>query len=98
LPPISSDSFLNEVAASRAISAPTLVDPVKEIARIPECAQSGPPARGPSPWTMLSTPGGSPASAASEPSRCALIGVTSEGFATTQFPAASAGAIFQVSR
>ena len=47
---------------------------------------------------MLRTPGGKPASPQSSPSMCAVMGVTSLGFATTQFPAASAGATFQVRR
>ncbi len=47
---------------------------------------------------MFSTPGGRPASVHNSPSMCAVIGVTSDGLATTQFPAASAGAIFHVKR
>lgn len=53
---------------------------------------------GPRPWTMFSTPSGSPTSRASSPNIQAVSGVTSEGLATTQLPAASAGAIFQVNR
>ena len=42
--------------------------------------------------------GGMPASAIRAASRSAVSGVSSDGFATQQFPAAMAGAIFQVSR
>jgi len=62
------------------------------------CAQSGAPTAGPIPCRMLSTPGGRPASTHRSASRCAVSGVTSLGLATTVFPAASAGAIFQLSR
>ncbi len=46
---------------------------------------------------MLSTPGGSPASAASSAKSRAVSGVVSAGFSTTVLPVASAGATFQAS-
>jgi len=98
LPPISNDALTNRCAVCAASSRPTRVEPVKLSARTSGCATSAAPARGPRPCTMFSVPGGNPASAHSSPRRCAVIGVISLGFATTQFPAASAGAIFQVSR
>src|SRR5690606_20270797 len=81
-----------------AIRRPTAVLPVNDTAFNAGCSTSGSPTSGPSPWTMLSTPAGSPISAASAPSRVAVCGVTSEGLATTVLPAAGAGAIFQVNR
>ena len=56
------------------------------------------PTFGPRPCTMFSTPAGKPVSCASSPSIQAVTGVTSLGLATTQLPAANAGAIFQVNR
>ncbi len=51
----------------------------------------------PSPQTMLTTPGGSPASRQISAKASAVKGVNSAGFSTTVLPAASAGAIFQAS-
>ncbi len=48
----------------------------------------------PGPTTTLTTPSGSPASAASSAKRSAVSGVSSAGFSTTVLPAASAGASF----
>ena len=61
LPPSSRLSFLNMGAATRAISAPVRVPPVKEMAGMPGCAVMAAPTLGPRPCTMLSTPGGMPA-------------------------------------
>src|SRR5450432_1971312 len=97
-PPISNDSFLKAGAAVRAISAPVRVLPVKEMPRTSGWAVNAAPTLGPSPCTRFKTPLGSPASAESRPSQSAVTGVTSEGLATTQFPAASAGATFQERR
>src|SRR5580765_5283043 len=98
LPPSSSESFLNIGAAARAISSPVAVPPVKEIAFTPLCPTIAEPTFAPRPWTMFRTPDGRPASIQSLDSRYAVIGVTSDGFATTVQPAAMAGAIFQVNR
>ena len=49
----------------------------------------------PAPVTMLTTPGGSPASAMISASTRIDSWVVSAGLITTVFPAASAGAIFQ---
>src|SRR6185312_1877324 len=98
LPPISSETFLNVLAASAAITAPVRVEPVNDTALIFGCSTIAWPTLGPSPCTMLSTPGGKPHSRASSAKRNAVNGVISEGFATTALPAASAGAIFQVNR
>jgi len=47
---------------------------------------------------MFKTPLGKPASIHIFENKKAVIGVISEGFATTVFPAAKAGAIFQVNK
>src|SRR5574337_432089 len=98
LPPSSSESFLNFGPARLAMSAPVLVPPVKEIAFTSGCSTSTAPALGPRPCTTLRTPAGSPASMQSSENKYAVMGVSSEGLATTQLPAASAGASFQVNR
>ena len=48
----------------------------------------------PKPGTTLNTPSGMPASAASSARRSAVSGDFSEGFSTTELPAASAGPSF----
>src|SRR5262249_8248058 len=53
------------------------------------------PASPPGPGTTLSTPGGTPASAASSASRRAVSGVAEAGLTTSELPSASAGAAFQ---
>jgi len=98
LPPSSSDSFFSIGAAMPAMRRPTAVLPVKLIALVSACATMASPTAGPRPCTMFSTPAGNPMPAAISPSRVALCGVISDGFATTVLPAASAGAIFQVNR
>src|SRR5690554_854135 len=97
-PPNSNDSFLNIGAAIRAMCSPVLVPPVKEMALISRWATIASPADGPLPCTILSTPFGNPASLQISPNKKAVIGVTSLGFATTVFPAARAGAIFQLNK
>ena len=47
---------------------------------------------------MFKTPAGKPASIQISLNKYAVYGVTSLGLATTQFPAAMAGAIFQVNK
>ena len=98
LPPSSSESFLNFGATTAAIEAPVAVPPVNETALTSECPVNAGPTLGPKPCTMLSTPGGRPAALTIRARWNAVIGVISEGLATTVFPAASAGAIFHVNR
>src|SRR5690348_7024289 len=98
LPPISNETFLNDLAADSAMAAPVRVDPVNETALIPGCSTIALPTESPVPCTMFSTPGGRPDSAASSDKRKAVNGVISLGLATTVLPAAKAGAIFQVNR
>ncbi len=77
------------------IARPVVVSPVKAMPATPGCATSAAPAVGPKPGTTLSAPGGSPASSAISPRRSAVSGVSSAGFSTTAFPAASAAATFR---
>lgn len=79
------------------IALPVVVSPVKLRASTPGCeVMADPAASGPNPWTMFSTPGGSPASWLISPSVLAVMGVNSAGFATTVLPQARAGPSFQV--
>ena len=98
LPPSSSESFFSVAADSRARCLPTGVEPVKVILRTRSSASqtsttSG--VRSRDAQTMLSTPGGRPASTASSTSASEVSGVSSAGLATTVQPAASAGAILR---
>ena len=81
-----------------AIRRPVAVPPVKLTARTALQSTIACPASAPSPFTMFSTPGGSPALRAMSHNAAAELGVSSLGLAITQFPAASAGAIFQVNK
>src|SRR5581483_7701981 len=98
LPPSSRLIVLNSGAAVRAISAPVLVPPVNETVGTFGCATSAAPAFAPYPCTTLNTPAGRPASRHSSVSRWAVVGVNSDGLATTVLPVARAGATFQVNR
>src|SRR5690606_12926080 len=97
-PPSSNDSFLNFGAASLAIASPVTVPPVNVMASTPGFATKAAPALLPYPCTIFSTPSGKPISMHSSDSIYAVIGVISDGFATTQLPAARAGAIFHESK
>ncbi|CAI8436266.1 MAG: Uncharacterised protein [Cryomorphaceae bacterium] len=98
LPPSSKLSFLNIGAATLLIAFPVAVPPVNEITAVSGCSTIAAPASPPSPCTRFSTPFGNPISARMSLSKYAVAGVTSEGFATTVFPAAKAGAIFQLNK
>ena len=93
LPPSSSVSRLRLPAATRWISRPTSVDPVKEILSMSSWAASAAPASA-SPVTTFQTPAGKPASSASSARRNAESGASSAGLCTTVLPHASAGASF----
>ena len=56
------------------------------------CSTSGAPISGPRPVTTLITPSGSPASFVSAANSSELTEANSDGFTTTEHPAASAGA------
>jgi hypothetical protein len=70
------------------------VEPVKATLSTSACVISASPASVPMPDTMLTTPGGKPASLIRFPRYSAVSGVCSAGFSTTVLPAASAGASF----
>ncbi len=93
-PPSSRVTFLTVPAASRMISRPTSVEPVKAILPTPGWDASRAPASGPGPGTTFSTPGGRPHSSAIRANSNVDNGVFSSGLTTTLLPAASAGAIF----
>ncbi len=94
LPPSSSVTRLIVCAAPAAIERPTSVEPVNAILSTPGCSTSRCPTVEPGPTTTLTTPSGSPASAASSAKRSAVSGVSSAGLRTTVLPAASAGPSF----
>ena len=77
------------------ISRPVVVSPVKATLATRGLLASGLPASTPKPCTTLTTPLGR-MSAISSMSAMIDTGVCSAGLSTTQFPAASAGASFQV--
>lgn len=93
LPPSSRLTFFRLPAAAWTISLPTSVEPVNATLSTSGWAASAAPGV-PSPVTMLTTPGGKPASMISSPRRMAESGVCSAGFSTIVQPAVSAGAIF----
>ena len=77
------------------IRRPVVVSPVNATLRIRLCDASGAPASIPKPLTMFTTPAGSRSPMSSNRNRIDA-GVCSAGLMTTQLPAASAGASFQV--
>ena len=68
------------------------MEPVKTIFLTSGFVTKRSPTMLPLPGITLKTPSGIPASFANSPRRIAVIGVSSAGFNTTVFPAASAGA------
>ena len=95
-PPSSSCTRFNVAPAIWATRRPTAVDPVKAILFTSGCSASAWPAELPNPGMTLTTPGGKPTSLMSSAIFRLDSGVSSAGFNTTQLPAASAGASFQV--
>ena len=95
LPPISRFILATRVAQAAATCLPVSTDPVNATPAMRSSSTSAEPTS-PAPATRFTTPGG----------RCAKhsasisvdIGVSSDGFATTVFPAAMAGATFHASR
>ena len=73
---------------------PTSVEPVKDIFDIISCFTIDDPTASPVPWTILMTPGGTPASSQILASSKVPAGVNSEGFKTIVHPDANAGAIY----
>ena len=96
LPPSSIDIRLTVSAALLMTSRPVSTPPVKAILSTRGSATSAAPVVGPSPVTMLTTPGGQiELLEAARPASSAVSGVCSAGFSTAVHPAASAGASFQ---
>src|SRR5687768_4364003 len=75
---------------------PTPFEPVNEIALTAGWLMISSPASEPEPSTRFKTPGGIPASSKISVMRTAVAGVIDAGLNTTEFPATSAGAIFQI--
>ncbi len=94
LPPSSSDTFFRLPFAASTIFLPTSVEPVNATLSTSSCPDRAAPAS-PKPGTMLTTPGGNPASSKISASMSAVSGgVCSAGLRMTVLPAASAGASF----
>src|SRR6266545_4948402 len=94
LPPSSSTTFASLRPPLSAIHRPVSAEPVKLTRSTSPDSTSGGPASGPSPWTTLSTPGGS-SSLHSSPKNAADAGVCSDGFSTAALPQNTAGKAFQ---
>ena len=95
LPPSSCATRFTVGAAFFATSIPALVDPVNDIMSIPGWDDIYDPTVGPSPFTRLKTPAGTPASCIISAKIMAFRGATSDGFSTIVQPAAKAGATLQ---
>ena len=95
LPPSSCATRLTVSAELLATAIPARVDPVNDIISISACCDMASPTLGPSPFTILKTPAGTPASSRISVHKAALRGATSEGFNTMVQPAAKAGATLQ---
>src|SRR5699024_764209 len=77
---------------------PVSVPPVKATLSISLCFDRGSPTFSPYPVTTFNTPGGKPTSSKSLENSIIEADVFSEGFTTTVFPAAIAGANLNVVR
>ena len=96
LPPSSRVIALSVPAIALWMSFPTPVEPVNATFWTPGLETRCMPISA-GPGTMFTTPGGRSAWRHTSANRRALSGVVEAGFRTTVFPAASAGAIFQLS-
>ena len=94
LPPSSRWVFFRSCEAASATSMPARTEPVIETICGIGCETSARPVSR-SPVTTFMTPGGKN-SWQSSPSSSVDAGVVSDGLITSVFPAASAGAIFQI--
>src|SRR5579863_8836676 len=90
-PPSSCVTRLTVGAAAVATATPARVEPVNETIETSGCEAKAVPTVGPSPFTRLKTPGGTPASSRICAKRYAESGASSLGFRTIVQPAASAG-------
>jgi hypothetical protein len=93
-PPSSSVTRLIVSEARAAMRRPTAVEPVNATFATSGCSTIRSPTTRPDPTTTLKTPSGTPASTTIRSSSTAVSGVSSAGFRTMAFPAASAGATF----
>src|SRR5665213_1286782 len=96
LPPSSKCTRFSVGAPCAMMAEPVALSPTNPIALIAGCSVSALPASSPMPCTVFSTPSGTPACLTSFARRSAVTGDHSAGLWTTEQPAASAGAIFQV--
>src|SRR5207244_12665523 len=85
-------------AASSYTRWPPCSPPVNATFATNGCVTNGSPTSAPKPVTTFTTPGGNPACSTSFTNSSAEAEANSDGFHTTVFPAASAGANFQVAR
>ena len=95
LPPSSWVTRLTVGAAFLATSMPARVEPVNDTMSMSGWLDSAAPTPGPSPWTRLNTPAGTPAASMISVKICAEYGATSEGLSTIVQPVASAGNTLQ---
>ena len=94
LPPSSCVTRFTVGAAFCATSTPARVEPVNDTMSTSGCLDSAVPTPGPSPFTRLNTPAGTPASCMTSAKMIAFNGAISLGFSTIVQPAARAGATF----
>ncbi len=94
-PPSSWDTRFTVRRGVAATEMPARVEPVKDTMSMPGCDEIASPTVGPSPFTRLKTPGGTPASCRISAKMIAFSGAISVGFSTIVQPTASAGATLQ---
>ena len=95
LPPVSRVIFFKFTLAIFIICLAVAVLPVNAILSTSMCEASAAPAMAPCPFTILTTPGGKPASTIRLARKRIERGVCSAGLRTTVFPQARAGPSFQ---
>ena len=87
---------LEVAGGQRLIRRPVSESPVSDTRSTSVWAARAAPTTSPRPVTTLRTPAGIPASSASSARRIVVSGVAVAGLRTIEFPAASAGPIFQI--
>ncbi len=92
LPPSSSVTGQSRSPAAAATWRPTSAEPVKKTLAMPRARTSAAPSS-PSPWTTRTSPFGAPASSNTRSTHAPESGVSSDGFTSTAFPAATAIAV-----
>ena len=96
LPPSSSVTRLSVSAAFFEMRVPARGEPVKLTMSTSLCTQSCVPTPGPSPFTMLKTPGGKPALSTHSAKMHAFSGLSSDGLSTIVHPAIAAAPTFRL--